>query len=67
MEELSIREVKWNKMDEQVTQIINNPNDVIRLNIVGKKFATKTETILSVKDTILYQLILSKILTKIFH
>jgi hypothetical protein len=60
LKDLEVREDKWNKMDDQVTDIIKNKNDVIRFNIGGKKFATKTETLLSVKDTIFYQLILSK-------
>jgi hypothetical protein len=60
LKDLEVREDKWSKMDEQVEEITKTQNDVIRLNIGGKKFATKTATLLSIKDTIFYQLILSK-------
>jgi hypothetical protein len=60
MKDLDVREEKWKKMDEQVEDIIKHQNEIIRFNIGGKKFATKTETLLSVKDTLFYKLILTK-------
>ena len=60
MKDLEVREEKWKKMDEQVNLITKNQNEIIKLNIGGKKFATRTETLLSVKDTLFYKLILSE-------
>ena len=60
MKDLEIREEKWKKMDEAVNEIIKNKNEIIQLNIGGKVFATKIETLLSLKDTLFYKMILSK-------
>lgn len=60
LKDLDVREDKWNKLDEVVEEIKKNQNDIIRMNVGGKKFATRAETLLSVKDTIFYQIILSK-------
>jgi hypothetical protein len=60
MKDLEVREDKFKKMDNQVGEIIKTQNQIVRLNIGGKKFATTTETLLSVKDTLFYKLILAK-------
>jgi hypothetical protein len=60
MKDLEVREEKWKRMDEQVTEIIKNQNSIVKLNIGGKKFATRTENLLREKDTLFYKMILSK-------
>ena len=60
MKDLEVREEKWKKMDDQVQDIIKSQNEIVRINVGGKKFATRSETLLSVKDTLFYKLILSK-------
>lgn len=59
MKDLEEREEKWKVMDERVQDIVKNQNEVATFNIGGKKFATRTETLLGVKDTLFYKLILS--------
>lgn len=48
-------------MDEEIDQLIRNQNEnVIRLNFGGNRFVTKIETLLSIKDTLLYKIVVSK-------
>ena len=57
--DLEQTEEKWKKMDQHVEEIIKNMNDVITLNIGGKKFITKIETLVSMKDTLFYKIVSS--------
>lgn len=59
MVELQKREEKWVKMDEKINSLVVNENDIIRLNVGGAPFATKTGTLVAVKDTLFYKIILS--------
>jgi len=57
---LESREEKWKKMDERVCNLKNTENNqTVTFNVGGKIFSTKMDTILSVKDTLLYKLITS--------
>lgn len=60
MQDLAIREDKWLKMDKEASQISVNRTDIITLNIGGERFATKAETLLRVKDTLFYKILISK-------
>ena len=60
MVDLEQREEKWKKMDEQVEEFIKNQQDVIRLNVGGKKFVTRIETLVGIKDTLFYKIVVSK-------
>jgi hypothetical protein len=60
MKDLQTREEKWQKMEEQVKEIISKENEIVKLNVGGKRFATRTETLLKIKDTLFYKMILSK-------
>ena len=60
MKDLETRERKWNKLDKYVEEILKVQNDVLRLNIGGKKFAASVDTFLKTPDTLFYKLILSK-------
>jgi hypothetical protein len=60
MKELEQREEKWKKMDDQVKDLIKNQNDIVTFNVGGKLFATRISTLLSVKDTLFYKLVLSE-------
>jgi hypothetical protein len=61
MMELEVRAEEWHKKDEEVEALIKAKKDqIVTLNIGGKLFQTKLETLLSVKDTIFYAMILSK-------
>ncbi len=60
MQDLAVREEKWLKMDKEASEISVNQNQIICLNIGGEKFATKAETLLKVKDTLLYKILISK-------
>jgi hypothetical protein len=59
---LEIRAEEWHKKDEEVEALMKAKKDaIITLNIGGKLFQTKLETLLSVKDTIFYAMILKKL------
>lgn len=60
MTDLEQREERWKKMDEQVEEFIKNQQDVIRLNVGGKKFVTRIETLVAIKDTLFYKIVVSK-------
>ena len=61
MMELEIQADKWAKYDEEADNLISSKtkNPTISLDVGGKKFQTKLETLLSIKDTLFYRLILS--------
>jgi hypothetical protein len=60
MLELEVKAEEWHKRDEEVEETIKkNKNQVITLNVGGKKFQTKLETLLSMKDTLFSKIFLS--------
>lgn len=60
MMELEVKAEKWAKIDEDAEAILKSGNLMISFDVGGKKFQTKLETILSIKDTLFYKLVLSK-------
>jgi hypothetical protein len=60
MHELASLEEKWKKMDEEAVILSKDNNAIVNLNISGKKFSTRLETLVSIKDTLFYKLILSQ-------
>jgi hypothetical protein len=61
MMELEVRAEEWHKKDEEVDALVKSKKDtIVSLNIGGKIFQTKLETLLSIKDTIFYAMILTK-------
>lgn len=59
MKDLEEREEKWKRLENLVQEVTTNHNDIIQFNVGGKHFATKVETLLKVKDTLFYKMILS--------
>ena len=55
---LEVKADKWANIDEEAERIIKSDNHVVYLDIGGKKFQTKIDTLLSIKDTLFYKLIL---------
>src|SRR5574343_261602 len=47
-------------MDQQVREIIKINDDIIRFDVGGKKFATRKSTLLSVKDTLFYKIVVTE-------
>ena len=60
MMELEIQAEKWAKLDEDAEAILKEKNHLILLDVGGTKFQTKLETLISVKDTLFYRLVLEK-------
>ena len=61
MMELEVKAEKWAQVDEEAEKIIkDNKNLNILLDVGGQKFQTKLETLLSLKDTLFYRLVLAK-------
>ena len=58
--ELKEREAIWKKLDEEAKYVKDKQNDIIKLNVSGVHFATRRETLLKVKDTLFYKIIMSK-------
>jgi hypothetical protein len=60
MMDLEVKAEEWHKRDEEVSELAKKNKDVIiTLDIGGKKFQTKLETLLSLKDTLFYKIFLS--------
>ena len=60
MLDLELKAEEWHKRDEEAENIAKaNKNKIITLDIGGKKFQTKLDTLLSLKDTLFYKLFLS--------
>lgn len=53
------REEKWILLDEEVNYLINNKHTIVKFNVSGTIFATKIETLLKVKDSLFYKMVLS--------
>lgn len=60
LKDLDEKEEKWKVVDQEVDELIKTQNRVIRLNVGGKKFAVRLDTLVSVKDTLFYKIIMSK-------
>ncbi len=60
MDDLELKEEKWKKIDEEAQDYLKNQSDLIRLNVGGKKFVTRLETLLGIKDTFFYKVVVSK-------
>jgi hypothetical protein len=61
MMDLEVRAEEWHKRDEEAENLSKAYKDkVITLNIGGKKFMTKLDTLLCYKDTLFSKLFLSK-------
>jgi hypothetical protein len=59
MRDLEVREEKWDRLDSRVQELMNKEYELVKFNVGGKKFASKTETLLKVKDTLFYKMIIS--------
>ena len=60
MMELEVKADHWAKIDEEAENLLKTNNHVVFLDVGGKKFQTKLDTLLSIKDTLFYKLILTK-------
>jgi len=47
-------------MDDEVNELVKTQNEIIQINCGGKKFSTKTETFLAIKDTLFYKIVVCK-------
>jgi hypothetical protein len=57
MKEIEIREQKWKSMEERCEKIYSSQQNIVRLNVGGKKFATTTKTLLNIPGTLFAKLI----------
>lgn len=61
VEDIETKEEKWEEFEIKVKEIREtNKEDIISINVGGKKFATKLQTLLNIKDNLFYKLIISK-------
>jgi hypothetical protein len=61
IKELQRRESEWDEVNQKTEKFLNKNiknYPVIKINVGGKLFATKLETLLSVKNTLFFKLIL---------
>ena len=60
IQELHDKNEKWNRLEEQANEIkATKGKQRVRFNIYGKRFTTTIETLLSARDSLFYQMILS--------
>lgn len=59
MMELEVKAQKWHDIDEEAEKTTKSNNQVINIDVGGRKFQTKLETLMSVKDTLFYKLFLA--------
>lgn len=59
LKEVENKEKAFKKIDEQIDELINKKDSVIKLNVGGKVFQTKLSTLLSVKDTLFTKIVSS--------
>lgn len=57
--DLAVKEEIWKEMDSKADGIRKTHDDIVKFNVCGKKFATKMETLLGIKDTLFYKMIIS--------
>lgn len=60
MEELKLREERWKKLDAEAEAVKSSKGNIVKFNVSGQSFATKTDTLLKVKDSLFYKIVLSK-------
>ncbi len=60
MTNLQGREEKWKRLDEEAANLRKNQNNIVKFNVSGDLFATRSETLLNVKDTLFYKIVMSK-------
>ena len=60
LKELEIREEKWKRVDDQVNELLKSSSEIVKLNVGGKKFQTRKETILNKSDSLLARIIESE-------
>lgn len=54
-----ITENRAKSLEEQAQEVLKYQNNVIRINVGGEKFATRSEVLLGLKDTLFYKIILT--------
>jgi soluble cytochrome b562 len=59
LKEVENKESKFKKIDEQIDELVNKKDSVIKLNVGGKIYQTKISTLLSVKDTLFTKIVSS--------
>ena len=57
---LDVKADHWTNIDEEAKNLLKSNNHVVFVDVIGKKFQTKLDTTLSIKDTLFYKLILTK-------
>jgi len=57
---VKLREEKLLLLDKEADRIINEQRDIVKFNVSGELFATKSSTLLNVKDSLFYKIVLSK-------
>jgi len=61
VEEIQTKEEKWEELEKKVQEIREIKKDeIININVGGKKFATKLQTLMNIKDNLFHKLIVSK-------
>jgi hypothetical protein len=55
---LEVKAEKWGSLDDEAENLVKINNHNIFLDVGGKKFQTKLDTLLSIKDTLFYKLVL---------
>lgn len=58
--EADVKREQFKKLDDQIADLVNTKDAVVKLNVGGKIFQTKVATLLSVKDTLFFKYILQK-------
>jgi hypothetical protein len=61
LEDVNKKEEKFKQIDKQIEDIVSKKDKIVKLNIGGKVFQTKTSTLFNVKDTLFYKLICSSV------
>lgn len=57
MKALEEREFKWNKLDKEVDKILDKNDKVIKFNVSGQLFASKSSTLSSLPDTLFHKIL----------
>jgi hypothetical protein len=57
LNDVNKKEERFKQIDQQIDDIVNKKDQIIKLNIGGKVFQTKMSTLYNVKDTLFYKLI----------
>ncbi len=60
LKEFQSRDEKWKKMDEKIKNLKVNEDQVIKMNVGGTPFATKLKTLINIKDTLFYKIVVSE-------